>query len=132
MKKIIGLLTCIAVIFCFVSCGEVNAPELWENATYQSDVSLGEGDTQFTLKIEAGDKSITITVNTNETVLGTALYDLDLINDPTFFDVANGIKADWNADSAYWMFKKGGEYMNWGVGDETIENGAHYELVYTK
>ena len=130
MKKLIGLITLLAVLICCASCTDV--PELWTDATYQSDTTLGEGQTEFTVEIKAGDKSIELTVKSDEAILGNALFELGIINDPSFFDVANGIKANWSKDNAYWMFTKDGQYMNWGVGDETIENGAHYELVYTK
>ena len=130
MRKIIGVITLLAVIICCASCG--NVPELWTDATYLENATVGEGEKQFTVEITTDQKSITLTVKTNETILGEALYNLELINDPTFFDVINGIKADWNKYSAYWMFKKNGEYMNYGVGDEIIENGANYQFVYTK
>ena len=44
----------------------------------------------------------------------------------------NGITADYDIDQSYWSFNKNGEYMMTGADKTEIENGAHYELVYTK
>ena len=50
----------------------------------------------------------------------------------SFFDTLNGMKADWNADQAYWAFYQGENYMSVGVNETVIEGGEHYRLVYTQ
>lgn len=111
---------------------EGDADSLWENAIYKVDSIAGQGERTVLIDIEAKGKSITLRVMTNAETLGQALYDLLLINDPAFFDTLNGIKADWNADSAYWAFYKGEQLMNVGVNDVVIEGGEHYRFVYTQ
>lgn len=119
----------LTVIILLTSCA---ADELWGGATYLADTTVGVGANTVSVEIEAGGKSITLTVKTEKETLGEALYELGIINDPTFFDTANGIKADWYKDSAYWAFYKGDEYMMHGAGDESISGGELYRLVYTK
>lgn len=46
--------------------------------------------------------------------------------------VVNGLRADYNADGAYWALYKNGDYMMTGADGETLEDGAVYGLVYTK
>ena len=123
----------IVMILCAVSCGEkVDATGLWENATYLKDTTVGEGEKTVLVDIEAGDRSVTITVKTDKATLGEALYEHGIINDASFFDTANGIKADWNADKAYWAFYEGEDFMMVGVGEAKISGGEHYRLVYSK
>ena len=71
-------------------------------------------------------------LQTDKEKLGDALFAEGLINDPTFFDTLNGIKADWDKDQAYWAFCTGEEYMMIGVNDQTISTGDSYRFVYTK
>ncbi len=132
LKISLSLLLVLAAILCFVSCNKIEAEGLWENATYRKDVTVGEGSKEVKIDVEAGEQFITITVKTDEALLGNALYAEELINDASFFDTLNGIKADWNADKAYWAFYKGEEYMMVGVNDTSISGGEHYRFVYTK
>ena len=145
MKKIIGLLLIIAMMLslcvCMQSCndeveetqgtsGELSG--LWKNATYTENTSIGEGSKTVTCKIELEGKSITITLKTDKTVLGEALYEHKLVNDPSFFDTLNGVKADWSADKAYWCFYIGDEMANVGIDDAKISGGEQFKFVYTK
>ncbi len=45
--------------------------------------------------------------------------------------VVDGETADYDVDGSYWAMMQGGEWMNTGVDDTMIEDGAHYEFVYT-
>ncbi len=129
------LLLAVMLLLLAVSCGKkVNAEGLWENATYLSDTTVGEGANTVTVMIKAGEQSITLTVKTDKATLGEALYELEIINDPSFFDTCNGILASWDKDQAYWGFCQNGEMLPYGVGDEkaTTAGNPTYELVYTK
>ena len=139
MKKQIALTFILVLLSCIlISCGtgsggsSAGQPETWDNATYSENTSVGEGEITFMLSLEAAGKTVLLTVNTDEEILGTALYSLGIINDPTFFDTANGITADWNKDNAYWAFYIGDTMASVGVGDVNVESGATYKLVYTK
>ena len=122
----------LVAVFCFASCNKIDAEGLWENATYRKDVSVGEGSKEVTLRVETDNQFIDITLKTDAVKLGDAMFAEGLINDATFFDTLNGIKADWDKDKAYWGFYKGEEYMMVGVNDVEISGGESYRFVYAK
>ena len=150
MKKILlsllAITLVIASIASFASCNQADTNEttvgqtndvieatgLWANATYLENVTLGTGSKTVKLDVEAQGQKITITLNTDKATLGEAMYEHELINDPAFFDILNGIKADWNKDNAYWGFYQGEDFMMVGVNDTNISGGEHYRFVYTK
>ena len=111
---------------------EIEATGLWADATYRSDVTIGEGAKTISLTVEAEGKILTITLKTDKATLGEAMYEHELINDPSFFDTLNGMLASWSADQAYWAFYEGDTMMHHGVNDENIEGGESYRFVYTK
>lgn len=43
----------------------------------------------------------------------------------------NGVTADYNTNGAYWAFYVDGEYCNYGVDEQPIEDGQAYQIVYT-
>ena len=136
MKKVITLFTAclllLAVALSLASCGGIDRTGLWENATYNKDATVGEGEKTVTVEISDGENVITLTVKTDKANLGDALYELELINDPSFFDTLNGIKADWDNDQSYWAFYIGDDYASVGVKDAKITGGEHFKFVYTK
>jgi hypothetical protein len=108
------------------------ADSRWNSATYKKDTQLGEGANKIKVVVKTDDHQITLTVNTDKDNLGDALFELGIINDPSFFDTVNGMRLDWNTDKAYWGFYKSGEYMMVGVNDAPVVGVEQYELVYTK
>lgn len=148
MKKFIkialALMLVLATVLCFAGCNSqepaetlaeeetIAAEGLWTAATYRKNTAVGEGSKEVKVDVEADGKSITITLKTDKATLGEALFEKELINDASFFDTLNGIKADWDADQAYWAFYKGEEYMTVGVNDTAVSGGEHYRFVYTK
>lgn len=136
MKKQITLITILLAIMSLIcSCAQSWGSDdgsLWDSATYSESTSLGEGATTFTVKVVAEDKEITLTIRTDETVLGTALHNLGITNDPSFFDTVNGMVAKWDPDQAYWAVYIGEEYAPVGVSEITIDSTVVYKLVYTK
>ena len=81
--------------------------------------------------ITAEDTTVTLTVKTDKETLGAALYELGLVSDASFFDTLNGIKADWDANSAYWAFYVGDDYAMVGANETVIQGGETYKFVYT-
>ena len=137
MKKTLlsagALILAVITLLCFVSCAEkVDATGIWENATYISDTTVGKGEKTVTVDIVAAEQSITLTVKTDKDNLGAALYELKIINDPTFFDICNGMLASWEKDQAYWAFKQDGKMLNYGVDDAKINGGESFSIEYTK
>ena len=46
-------------------------------------------------------------------------------------DTVNGVTADFNADGAYWSFYVNGEYCNYGIDTQPVEDGDVFSIVYT-
>ena len=47
-------------------------------------------------------------------------------------DTVNGLRADYEADGAYWYFYVNGEACMNGVSTEPVHDGDAFEIVYTK
>ncbi len=139
MKNIIKLTSVVLLIVIIalgaVSCTEkVDTDALWENATYTSDTTLGSGANTVKVEISLGDKSVTLTVNTDKATLGEALYENGLVNDPTFFDTCNGMNIDFDKYQAYWGFYVDGSLALYGINDAeaATTSDAAYKIAYTK
>ena len=142
MKKFLSvfltLVVILALAFSLVSCfNTVDAVGIWENAKYRRDMSFGEGDTTFTLIVEAGENSVKFTINTDKTILADALLENELIGGEegayglSLYTV-NGMEADFTKDSAYWAIYIGEDYAMTGVSYIEIENGREYKFVYSR
>lgn len=135
IKTTVCLLLTLTLLICTAACAE-NADKtgLWENALYLTDTTLGEGASTVRVELTAQERTITFTLKTDKATLGEALYEQQLINDPSFFDTFNGIKADWDADKAYWAFYVGDDIAPYGVGDAKAVTAGEpvYKIVYTK
>lgn len=110
---------------------------LWKDATYLEDVTLGEGKTAIEVEVQAGEKAITVTINTDAENLEDALTGVDLVQGDEseyglYIKTVNGILADYDVDQSYWAINKDGEYMMEGANTAQIEDGERYQLVYTK
>lgn len=46
-------------------------------------------------------------------------------------ETINGVTADYNTNGAYWAFYVDGDYCNYGVDQQPIEDGQAYQIVYT-
>ena len=132
LKSTLAIFAIFALIVCFAACNKIDAEGLWESATYLKDTKVGEGSKEISVSVEIEEQAVLLTVKTDAQTLGEALYDEGIINDAVFFDTANGIKADWNADQAYWAIWQGDEYMMVGASEINISGGESYRLVYTK
>ncbi len=133
-KISLAVILAMLVLLFAVSCRkEIDTKALWANASYTTDIAIGEGTYTFTVKIVGGEKSIVLTVSTDKETVGEALYENSIIDDPSFFDTCIGIKADYNKDSAYWNFLVDGASASYGVGDPkaSTSSGSEYSLVYT-
>ena len=142
MKKMcqsaLGLVLSLGLLFSLAACGGGETTgEVWETAVYTEDTKLGEGATEFTFAVTADEKTVTFTIATDETVLGDALLEQDLIagEEQTYglyVKEVNGIRADYDLDKAYWSLTVGGETAMAGVDGIEIAAGEAYGMVYTK
>ena len=151
MKRItftlIAFILALSCAICIVGC-ELNEKEtntetladgetleaagLWKNATYLSDTTVGNGPKEVTFTVEADGKMITITLKTDKPTLGEAMFEHELINDASFFNILNGMEASWEKNQAYWAFYEGEKMLPYGVNDQKISGGESFRFVYTK
>ena len=119
------------------ACGKKEASNLWDNAKWTEDASLGEGSKTVEVEIEMEEKSITLTIASDQDILGELLLDHEVIEGEMgaygmYIKSVNGVQADYDVDQAYWAVYQDGEYLMTGVDSTEVSDGAHYELVYTK
>ena len=137
VKSIVSILLSLMFIVTLASCNTVDAIGLWENATYLRDMEFGNGEKTVVVEVKAGEEQITFTVNTDESTVGAALLEHELIAGESsryglYVKVVNGITADYDVDMSYWAFYINGEYAMTGVDSTEITEGAVYRLEYTK
>lgn len=152
LSVMLALLMCVTLTVSLCACGETENTEptivatvdeteaidpLWESATYLEDTVLGEGDTSIDVKVEAGEKAITVTINTDAENLEDALVGVNLVEGEEgayglYIKTVNGILADYDVDQSYWAMYKDGEYLTTGANETVITSGDSFELVYTK
>ena len=136
-----ALLLCMTLLLSACGSREV-LPEVWEDATYTEDTTLGEGSKMVDVYVTAADKSIKLTVKTDEENLGAALLALGIVDGDMgdfglYVKVVNGMTADYDVDASWWGFNKvlpdgTRETMMTGVDGVTIADGEAYELIYSK
>lgn len=138
IKSTVSVLIVIVGILTLAACGKpANESELWENAVYTTDTEFGNGAKTVAVEVAAGEKSVTFTIKTDETTVGAALFEHDLISGDDseyglYIKSVNGIEADYDKDQSYWSFYIDGEYATSGVDSTDIKEGAAYKLEYTK
>ncbi len=103
----------------------------------EEDTTIGEGSLELTVKVVTEDKTLTLTVLTDATVLGDALIENGLVEGEEgpyglYIKKVNGISAVYETDGAYWSLSVNGETALTGADGIETEDGAVYELVYTK
>lgn len=132
-NRALSLLLALLIAFSLTSCfkNEVDVTGLWENATYTSDTTLGNGKTTVTVDCVVEEQKITFTIKTDKATLGEALVEHDLVDDGTFFSTFNGMTADYTANQSWWKVCKGGEMTSVGIAELTLTNGDAYEIIYT-
>ena len=82
-------------------------------------------------------ESTVFTITTNSPNLRGALDQEKLIEGEEseyglYVKVVNGLRADYDADGAYWGFYKDGVMLPSGVDDTIIADGDEYEIKYEK
>lgn len=153
MKKLLALVLSVLMMFSLVACsddtsGKTDANDnsqvtenvetgLWSTAIYTEDTQVGEGANTVAITVAAAEKSIVITLKTDESNLGQALLESGLTEGTQgpyglFISHVNGIKAVYEEDTAYWSFLDSeGSYMSTGVDSVELTGDDAYQLVYT-
>ncbi len=137
LKSTSIVLISVLLLISFAACGGDSDKSVWDGATYTEDTTLGEGETVFTLQVEALDKTLAFTVKTNEKTVGDALLKCGLIEGDEgeyglYIKKVNGILADYDVNQTYWAFYVNGEYAMTGVDSTDINESEVYSLVYSK
>ncbi len=137
----------LSLLLCFVTllggCApKAVLPEVWDNAVYTSDTTVGEGAKTVKLYVTAAENTVVLTVRTDAEKLGDALLALNLISGDSseyglYVKVVNGMTADYDTDGSWWFFNKVAadgtrEMMPVGVDGAVIADGESYELAMTK
>ncbi len=137
-KTIICIVLVILTCFSFTACNTgKNEGDLWADAIYTKDTELGNGSKTVYVEVNANEKSVTFTINTDKETLGDALIEHKLISGEKgpyglYVKFVNGIEADYDKTSSFWALTKNGESLVTGVDGEKVKNKSHYELTYTK
>ena len=61
-KSALSLLLVLALLFTFIACNKVPAEGKWENATYRSDKTFGEGEKTVTVSVVVEEQRVTFTL----------------------------------------------------------------------
>ena len=135
MKRLVVLPILIILLLC--GCISSQNTDLWNDAIYKEDTTLGNGNTCLTLNLIVEKKEITFTIYTDKSTVGEALIECELIEGETseygmYIKKVNNIYADYSKSNAYWAFYINESYANSGVDSTQIEQGAIYTLEYTK
>ena len=138
ITKLLSLALLLILAFSLFSCfAPVNYDELWQDAIYKTDKTLGTGQKTVLVEVIAGEHSVTFTIKTDKQTVGEALEEHGLIEGEEsayglYVKKVNGILADYDIDQSYWGFYKNGEMMLVGVDGQTFADGDHYELKHEK
>ncbi len=98
-----------------------------------------EGMKHVTIEVVMADETSSVyTVDTDGEYLIDAMNAADGLtfegeDGPYGFAVntINGVAADLNSGNAYWAFYIGGEYCNYGISEQPINDGDEFSIVYT-
>ena len=101
--------------------------------------AVSEGSKSITITVVAEDGTETsYSVQTDAEYLRGAIEDADgLTIEGTesefglMVDTVNGVRADYTLDGAYWSFLVNGEYCNYGVDEQVVNDGDEFHIVYT-
>ncbi len=121
----------LALILCLAACGAQEDP--WKDAIYKADATVGNGGTTVTVEVAAGEKTIAITLKTDEQTLGAALLAEALVTGEEgpyglYIKTVNGIFADYDTDGTYWALYIDGKYATSSADATPIEAGKIYRL----
>ena len=98
-----------------------------------------DGEKSITIEVVMSDETSTVyEVDTDAQYLIEAMQEADGLTfegeDGAYgysVNVINGETADLNSGTAYWGFFVNGEYCNYGVSQQPVEDGDKFSIVYT-
>lgn len=132
LQKLLALLLCLATVLACSGC--VTKMEIGEAMPLKDGDTIGEGAVSFTLRvIDPEEKTVSVTVRTDEQMLGKALQDNHLVSGEMgsfglYIKTVNGQTLDYDADGMYWAFYIGDEYASTSADQTKIVPGTVYTL----
>ena len=126
-KKVIGIVIIIALIavFALVYTKFSEKPVEGSKTITIEVINPAEESTTYELKTDAQFLQQAMDEAEGLTYEGTdSEYGL-MIN------TVNGETADFNTDGAYWSFYVNGEYCNYGISEQPVEDGDAFQIIYT-
>ena len=127
LLSVLSLVLIVAMAFSFSACekdGNTNNDAKVEKTFVFKVIDLDGSEKSFDIKTEA--KTV------GEALLAEKLISGEVGQYGLMVDTVNGIKYDYNEDSAYWAFYVNGEYAMSGVDTTEIDETAIYSFVATK
>ena len=130
MKATISMILAMIFIVSLVACG--GQKDLWEDATYQEDTTLGSGSKTVIVEVKVDEHLVTFTVKTDKDTVGAALLEHKLIAGEEsqyglFVKTVNGVTID-DAKQQWWCFTKDGGDLFTGVDTTPIADGDKFEI----
>ncbi|MCL2513473.1 MAG: DUF4430 domain-containing protein [Oscillospiraceae bacterium] len=141
--KLFTVLIAVALIavMALTGCSNRGAPPNHTNSSPPEEIKatdIGEGATAFPFEVK-DDKGVVqkYSVHTDEETVGAALLAVGLVEGETsayglYVKSVNGLRADYDADGAYWEFHVNGVMAAEGADSTDIEQGKTYAFIYTK
>ncbi len=136
-KKILGIVSIVIVIAALL--GVYYA--FREQPSNQNAGPSADGVTERIAKsvtievVDENGNSSLYTLSTHAEYLEGAMKEADgLVFETTdgMVMVVNGKRADYVLDGAYWAFFVNGEYCNYGISDQPVNDGDKFRIEYTK
>ncbi len=101
--------------------------------------SASEGSKSLTIEVIDNEReTTTYSVKTDAEYLRQAMDETEgLTYEGTesdygmYVETVNGVTADYNTDGAYWAFYVDGEYCNYGIDSQPVNDGEVYTIEYT-
>ncbi len=136
-KSLLALLLILTTMLALFACARVSAEGKWENATYRSDKSFGDGEKTVTVAVIVEEQKVIFTLLTDKETLADALLEHGLIEGEDgafgiYVKKVNGITADYNEDSTWWGVEQNGTLLPTGMSGILVKDGDHYDVVCKK
>ena len=137
LRSLLSLLLILATLLALFACARVPAEGKWENATYRSDKSFGDGEKTVTVAVIVEEQKVIFTLLTDKETLADALLEHGLIEGEDgafgiYVKKVNGITADYNEDSTWWGVEQNGTLLPTGMSGILVKDGDHYDVVCKK
>ena len=136
-KKIFGILALVVAIALLLGVYYAlrEKPEN-PNAGPGADGSISFTEKSVTIEVvDENNQSTLYTLSTHADYLEEAMDEADgldyEVTDGMVMAV-NGVRADYVLDGAYWAFYVGGEYCNYGIAEQPVNDGDNFRIEYTK